>query len=182
MIELRQVRFTYSGIKFGTKNVGCSGNEGRENAIAEGGTCWQTRPAVTCAPPIAIAEALDVRSVTPEVAGQSPLAPEPSLQIGLLCCRFRRQIGADHTDCRSTQPEDDFKAEFARADGDLRKQRATISWPEVTAPANPSLTGEGPAAPAQQRLSFPPRPMLRSSSSVRVGASQNPQPSRSWRR
>jgi hypothetical protein len=31
------------------------------------------------------------RPVTPEVAGSSPVAPVTSLQIGILCCRFRRK-------------------------------------------------------------------------------------------
>jgi hypothetical protein len=101
------------------------------------------------------------RSVTPEVARSSLVAPVKVLQISMLCCRIRHQIGADYTDFfprrakhaktgRNPPTLSPFQADLCGAQSDDEVGLRLHKWPEVTG-ARPVAANAGRAVLAQSR-------------------------------
>ncbi len=83
------------------------------------------------------------RPVTPEVAGSSPVAPVKSLQLGVLRCRFRRQIGADYTGFFSQQPESNHNRVGAQHQNGLRHRPRSHRRRVVDRVVLPRRSGDG---------------------------------------
>ena len=97
------------------------------------------------------------RPVTPEVAGASPVAPVKDLQIAILCCRFRRQIGADYTGFILRRPENERNLAPKRVRGSHFKPNRALFMQARKAACDYTKRPEVNALSCGERHDRPPR-------------------------